>query len=160
MKIRLLAVGNKPPVWVSNAFDEYAKRFPRDMPLELVQIAAARHKGDTARFIRAEGERMLQQVGKSERLIVLDEGGKAYTSAALAERLNHWRDQGSNICFAVGGSDGLAPEVLARADERWSLSTLTLPHYLVRVVVAEALYRAWSICTGHPYHRAANSGSG
>ncbi len=161
MKIRLLAVGTKPPNWVDAAFAEYAKRMPRDMPLELVQIPAAKHlggkgakAGSTTRFIRQEGDKMLLQIGKGERLIALDEGGQAVSSQGLSTKLQSWRDMGGDVCLAVGGSDGLAPALLERADECLSLSSLTLPHYLVRVVVAEALYRAWSICIGHPYHRA------
>ncbi len=154
MKLRLLAVGHKPPVWVSQAFTEYAKRFPKDMPLELVQIPAARHHGDPVKFVREEGEKILSHVHKSDRLIALDERGKTISSAGLAGKLEAWRRQGANVCIAVGGADGLAPRVQARADESLSLSALTLPHYLVRVMAAEALYRAWTINTGHPYHRA------
>ncbi|MEM9622233.1 MAG: 23S rRNA (pseudouridine(1915)-N(3))-methyltransferase RlmH [Pseudomonadota bacterium] len=154
MKIRLLAVGTRPPTWVTQAYTEYSRRLPRELPLELVQIPAAKHHADAQKYVRMEGEKMLAQVHKDDWLVALDETGQTLNSRRLADKLEHWRHQGRNVCFAVGGADGLAPAVMQRADECVSLSALTMPHYLVRVVLAEALYRAWTICIGHPYHRA------
>jgi len=147
-------VGNKAPDWVHRGFSEYAKRMPRDMPLTLVEFPAPKHRGDAARFVQAEGAKMVAQLAANEWVVALQESGRSLSSAGLARRLDHWRLQGQNIAFVIGGSDGLADAVLARADEQVSLSALTFPHYMVRVILAEALYRAWSICSGHPYHRA------
>jgi 23S rRNA (pseudouridine1915-N3)-methyltransferase len=154
MKLRILSVGNKAPAWVQKGFDEYAKRLPRDMPLTLVELAAPKHHGDAQKFVAAEGQKMAAQLDASDWVVALDESGKAVSSMQLAAKMDQWRMQGQNVSFLVGGSDGLADSVLNRANERMSLSALTFPHYVVRVILAEALYRAWSICSGHPYHRA------
>jgi 23S rRNA (pseudouridine1915-N3)-methyltransferase len=154
MKLRILSVGNKAPDWVQKGFDEYAKRLPRDMPLTLVELPAPKHHGNAHKFVQIEGQKMAAQLDASDWVIALDESGKAVSSTQLAAKMDQWRMQGQNVTFLVGGSDGLADSVLNRANERMSLSALTFPHYVVRVILAEALYRAWSICSGHPYHRA------
>ncbi|MEM7098477.1 MAG: 23S rRNA (pseudouridine(1915)-N(3))-methyltransferase RlmH [Pseudomonadota bacterium] len=153
MRFKILALGNKPPTWVKDGFESYAKRMPREMSLELVQIPPPKHHSEAARFISAEGDKMLAQVDNSDWVIALDERGKQVTSRQLAGRFEDWRLAGQDVVFVVGGSDGLAPNIKQRANETLSLSALTLPHYLVRPVLAEALYRAWSIYTKHPYHR-------
>ena len=154
MKLRLLSVGTKSPAWVRSGFEEYAKRMPPEMPLELVEISAPKHRGDSAKFVQAEGSKMAAQIGDQDWVVALDEGGRQLSSLQLADKLENWRSQGQNVTLLVGGSDGLSAAVVERANETVSLSALTLPHYMVRVLVAEALYRAWSICSGHPYHRA------
>ncbi len=155
MKFRLLAVGQRPPDWVVAGFTDYARRLPREMTLQLTEIPVAPRKNlpvDRAR--RQEGERMLEQLSARDWVIALDVGGAAWTTERLAEKLNDWQMQGRDVAFLIGGPDGLDAACLGRADERLSLSALTFPHGLVRVMLAEQLYRAWTLRSGHPYHRA------
>lgn len=154
MKIRILSVGSKSPAWVQAGFAEYAKRIPREFSLTLEEVAAPKHHDKSSRFVQQEGEKMLAKIPTTDWVVALEEGGRQVTSVQLSDKLDEWRMQGNNVVFLVGGSDGLSDAVLARANERMSLSSLTFPHYLVRVILAEALYRAWSISSGHPYHRA------
>lgn len=154
MKLRLLSVGTKAPAWVRDGFNEYAKRMPKEMPLELVEITAPKHHGKADKFVQAEGARMTAQIHDNEWVVALAENGRQVSSVQLAEKIGQWRMLGQDVALLIGGSDGLGEVALNRANETMSLSSLTLPHYMVRVVVAEALYRAWSIGTGHPYHRA------
>ncbi len=155
MKLRLLAVGRKMPSWVEAGYGEYARRLPGECRLELVEIPPGRRGGrsDPAQARDEEAERIQRRLGRDERLVVLDEGGKAVDTRRLADWLGDWLMEGRDVALVIGGPDGLAPELLERAERRWSLSPLTLPHGLVRVVVAEQLYRAWSLRSGHPYHR-------
>ena len=155
MNIHLISVGNKMPSWVSDGYLEYAKRLPAECTLKLTEIAPGRRgqRVDVARTLRDEGERMLKSVPKGCRLLALDVGGRQWSSEQLAVQLNDWMAQGSDVALLVGGPDGLAPECLASSDMTWSLSALTYPHALVRIILAEQLYRAWSINAGHPYHR-------
>ena len=154
MKIKLLSIGNRAPAWVEQGFHEYARRMPRELPLELTEIQPEKHHKDTARFRSREAERLSQQIGQRDWIVCLDERGRQLDSQALAKRILIWQEQAQDVALVIGGSDGIAPELLERAHEKISLSSLTLPHYLVRVVVAEALYRATTINAGHPYHRA------
>ena len=154
MKFRVLSVGTKAPAWVRDGFDTYAKRMPRETSLELIEIAAPKHRGATEQFVHTEGAKMLAQIDAGDWVVALEDSGAQVNSAALADKLRGWKMRGGNVTFLIGGSDGLSAAVIERANERLSLSKLTLPHYLVRVVLAEALYRAWSIDAGHPYHRA------
>lgn len=156
MNIHLIAVGEKMPQWVQAGYQEYAKRMPRECALQLVEITPGKRgkNADTARAMREEGERMLAAIPKGACPIALDVRGKAWSTEQLAENLEQWLGDGRDIALLVGGPEGLAPECLAAAEGRWSLSPLTLPHPLVRVIVAEQLYRAWSITRNHPYHRA------
>ncbi len=156
MKTRLISVGERMPAWVADGFAEYRKRLSRDLPLELVEIPlGARGKGrDPARAIADEGAAVLAALPKDAHVVALDSRGKSWSSEHLAEELACWRMAGRDLAILIGGPDGHAPDVLARADQRWSLGPLTLPHMLVRLVVAEQLYRAVSILGGHPYHRA------
>lgn len=143
------------PRWVADAFAEYGKRLSREMPVDLVELpAGARGKGrSTERAIQAEGAALLATLTKDIHLVVLDGGGESWSSEDLAVHLGNWRMQARDLVFLIGGPDGHAPEVLARADQRWSLGRLTLPHMLVRIIVIEQLYRAAMLRAGHPYHR-------
>lgn len=155
MQIHLLAVGTKMPGWVNQGYAEYARRLPADCALKLVEIPAGKRgkNADIARITRDEGERTLAAIPKGALVVVLDVKGRPWSTEQLAQQLNGWLHDGRDIALLVGGPEGLAPACLARAEQRWSLSALTLPHPLVRIVVAEQLYRAWSIHNGHPYHR-------
>lgn len=155
MKIQLIAVGTKMPDWVTTGFVEYQRRFPKEMPLELIEIPAGKRgkNADIPRILQKEGELTLAAIAKGARIVTLDIPGKPLTTEQLAGRLESWKLDGRDVALLIGGPEGLAPECKALAEESWSLSPLTLPHPLVRVVVAESLYRAWSITTNHPYHR-------
>ncbi|MCC7255581.1 MAG: 23S rRNA (pseudouridine(1915)-N(3))-methyltransferase RlmH [Dokdonella sp.] len=156
MKARLICVGERMPAWVAEGFAEYRKRLSREVPLELVEVALGmRGKGrDPARAISDEGGAVMAALGRDEHVIALDGGGKPWSSEQLAAQLAQWRMNGRDVSLLVGGPDGHARAVLERADQCWSLGPLTLPHMLVRLVVAEQLYRAVTILDGHPYHRA------
>ena len=154
MQLKIVAVGAKAPVWVRSGVEEYAKRFPAEMPLSLIEVPAPRHQGDHKRYLRAEGEKTLAKVADNDWVVALDERGRRARSKDLADKLGHWRMEGHNVSFVIGGADGLDDAVRQRANEVFSLSDLTLPHYLARLVLVEAIYRAWTIHTGHPYHRA------
>ncbi|CAH0534036.1 Ribosomal RNA large subunit methyltransferase H [Vibrio stylophorae] len=155
MKIQLIAVGTKMPKWVEQGFAEYQRRFPKDMPLELVEISAGKRgkNADIARILQKEGQATLTAIPKGNRIVTLDIPGKPWTTPQLAEQLEQWKLDGRDVSILIGGPEGLSPECKAAADQSWSLSPLTMPHPLVRIVMAESLYRAWSITTNHPYHR-------
>ena len=155
MKMTLVAVGTRMPMWVQTGYEEYAKRLPRDCALLLKEIPlATRGKNtDMNRAIASEGEAMLAAIPAQERVIALDVTGKPQSTEMLAIHLQQWQQQGGNTSLLIGGPDGLAPACLTRAQERWSLSALTLPHPLVRIVLAEQFYRAWTLLNNHPYHR-------
>lgn len=155
MKIQLIAVGTKMPNWVTMAYQDYAARFPKDMPFELVEIPAGKRtkNADISRILDKEGELMLAASGKGNRIVTLDIPGKKWDSHELALQLERWKTDGRDVSLLIGGPEGLAPSCKNAAEQSWSLSALTLPHPLVRVIVAESLYRAWSITTNHPYHR-------
>ena len=156
MKSTLIAVGERAPDWVASGFSEYQKRLSHWLPLSLQEIApGVRGKGrDAARATSDEGARVLAALPKNAHVVALDGRGVAHSSEQLAQRLERWRQDGRDLALLVGGPEGHAAEVLAAADERWSLGPLTLPHMLVRLVVAEQLYRACSLLANHPYHRA------
>ncbi len=156
MKARLIAVGERAPAWVASGFSEYQKRLSHWLPFELVEVAPGlRGKGrDAVRATGDEGQRVLSALPKAAHIITLDGRGKLHTSEQLAQRLEAWRQQGRDLAFLIGGPEGHSPEVTATAHENWSLGPLTLPHMLVRLLVAEQLYRACSLLANHPYHRA------
>ncbi len=143
------------PGWVQSGYDEYAKRLPNEFHLELVEVPlGARHKNETPdRAIASEGEAMLKAIGQGDRVIVLEVKGKPWGTDQLARNLRDWQGSGDNFSLLIGGPDGLAQSCIARANMSCSLSALTLPHPLVRIILIEQLYRAWSINAGHPYHR-------
>ena len=155
MKIRLIAVGKKMPAWVQDGYADYAKRLPRECALELVELAPGMRskKDDPARAKADEGQRILAKLSDDEWVVALDERGRNWSSPQLAKKLGTWMDSGRNVALLIGGADGLHPDVLARADQKWSLSAAVYPHALVRVMVAEQLYRAWALRSGHPSHR-------
>lgn len=155
MRMQLIAVGSKMPGWVATGYQEYAKRMPPELSLELVEITAGKRgkKADISKLTQQEGEKMLAALKGPTHVVALEVNGKSWDTHKLAQRMQQWQLDGRDVAFLVGGPEGLAPECQARADERWSLSPLTLPHPLVRVVIAEALFRAWSLLSNHPYHR-------
>ncbi|MFQ3230669.1 23S rRNA (pseudouridine(1915)-N(3))-methyltransferase RlmH [Reinekea sp.] len=155
MKIRVLAVGPKMPKWVSDGAGDYLKRMPRDIPIEFVALAlGARGKSASTEIaIAQEGDTMLAHIKPEDHVVALDLAGKAWSTVELSEQLQQWREQARNLVLLIGGPDGLDPRCLARANQKWCLSNLTLPHPLVRVLLSEQLYRAWSITQNHPYHK-------
>jgi 23S rRNA (pseudouridine1915-N3)-methyltransferase len=155
MRIRIIAIGTKMPDWVEAGYNEYAKRMPREVSVEMVELPLApRSKNsDIAKAMEKEGEAMLASIGKGEQVIALDVKGKPWSTEQLAEQMASWKMSGANYCLLIGGPDGLAPAALSLASIKWSLSALTLPHPLVRILVIEQLYRACSILQNHPYHK-------
>ena len=155
MHIRLLAVGERQPAWVDEAFRDYTGRYPPQWKFRLDVIATAkRSRSDDAQRAReAEGEQILGKIAANEQVVLLDEKGQQPASRDLAGRLSAWQADGRDLCFVIGGPDGVSQTCRGRADFVWSLSNLTLPHGLARVLFAEQMYRAWSLLTGHPYHR-------
>ena len=155
MIIRILAIGTKMPDWVVSGFHEYAKRFTSSCSLELCEIPAEKRTKtvDVVRIIERESEKLLAAIKPDTLVIALDVKGKSWSTEELAEKLKSWHVNGRHIDLLIGGPDGLSEKCLARADIKWSLSPLTLPHPLVRILLAEQLYRASSILQNHPYHR-------
>ena len=160
VRVTLVAVGRRMPRWIASGVEEYARRLPAHWSFSVREVREASGGNALSRTAR-EGELLLGAAagGASRRaalphLVALDERGRSHATADLAVRLGAWQELGRDVALLVGGADGLHADVLARADERWSLSPLTFPHPLVRVIVVEQLYRAWTLCTGHPYHRA------
>jgi 23S rRNA (pseudouridine1915-N3)-methyltransferase len=155
MRLLLAAVGQRPPAWAETAYEDFAKRFPPELRLELKAVKAEpRGAGKTAaQLMAAEAQRLEAAIPKGARRVVLDEHGTRLTTLQLAERLRFWLGDGRDVALLVGGPDGLDAALKAGADETLRLSDLTLPHAFVRVLLAEALYRAWSVSAGHPYHR-------
>jgi 23S rRNA (pseudouridine1915-N3)-methyltransferase len=156
LKLALITASNRQPAWVEQGAADYAKRLRGRCALTITKVPLARRGATTAveRAVAEEGERLLAQVPDGAHVVALLEHGKPWSTRALATKLEGWMQRGAPVAFLVGGPDGLAPACVARAAEQWSLSALTLPHGLVRILVAEALYRAWSLLERHPYHRA------
>ncbi len=157
VKLHIICVGHKPADWISSGFHDYARRMPREIPIVLTEVRSAVHAGNsTAQIDRArqtERNRILAAIPPGGVKVALDERGKTMTTAKLASQLEDWMTQGRDVCFLIGGADGLDDAVKDNADLVFSLSRLTMPHALVRVVLAEQLYRAMSIIRKHPYHR-------
>lgn len=155
MRAVILTICEKVPPWVQAGFEEYARRLMQKVPLAAADLPLApRGKNlDLKRVLADEGTRMVAALPKNARVIALDGRGESWSSEALSKHVNSWQQDGRDLCFLVGGPDGLAPQALMVAHQRWSLGPLTLPHALVRVLVAEQLYRAVSMLGNHPYHR-------
>jgi len=155
MKIQLIAVGTKMPDWVEKGYQEYARRFPNEMHLELVEIPAGKRgkNADIKRILKKEGELTLAAIPKGNKIVTLEVTGKPWTTGQLAKEMKKWQLEARNISLLIGGPEGLAPECIAKSEQRWSLSALTLPHPLVRIITAESLYRAYTLTINHPYHR-------
>lgn len=155
MQIYLISVGNRMPAWVKQGYEEYAKRMPKDCQLILKEIAPGKRlkNTDVTRVQQMEGDKMLAAIPADALTITLDLGGQPWSTSELAAELNVWRHSGQSVALLIGGPEGLADSVRTIAGKSWCLSNLTFPHPLVRIIVAEQLYRAWSILSNHPYHR-------
>jgi len=143
------------PEWINTGYAEFSKRMPPELQINLIEITpSVRNKSTPVeKNIKEESARIQTAIPANSRLIVLDKKGKNFSSVALSEKMESWLPMGQDISIVIGGADGIDPVIKQQADEKWSLSSFTLPHALVRVIVAEQLYRAWSILQGHPYHR-------
>lgn len=155
MQLYVIAVGKRMPAWAREAYTEYNKRLPHEFRLNLIEIPpVARGKtSSTAKITAEEGKRITAAIPDDSWIIVLDEKGKQYDSLSLAKKITSWQQLGRKVSFIIGGAEGLHENLKKSADLIWALSSLTLPHALVRVIVAEQVYRAWSILNHHPYHR-------
>ena len=154
MRLLVIAAGNRQPAWVDDGFADYARRLRGSCTLELVEIPLGRRsKSSSDKARRDESARMLRAIPPNAHVVALGVSGRTWATEQLAERIDRWTTLAAPVCLLIGGPDGLSAECEARSAEHWSLSPLTFPHGLVRVIVAEALYRAWSLNEGHPYHR-------
>ncbi len=155
MKMVLIAVGDRMPAWVAEGFERYRSRLPPECALSLKEISPGKRgkKPEIGRILKEEGKKMLAAIAPGSYVVALDIGGRLLSTPELAQRFSGWLGDGRDLSLLIGGPEGLDEAVLARADWRWSLSPLTFPHPLARVLVAEQLYRAWSILNHHPYHR-------
>jgi len=155
MKLKVIAVGHKMPKWVTAGYQEYAKRMPRECSMELIEIAPAKRtkQSDLGRVVEEEGKKLLSAIKSTDYVVVLEVKGKQWSTADVAKKLTNWQGVHPVVIFVIGGPDGVSENCLKRANEQWCLSLLTFPHPLVRVVLAEQLYRGWSLMNNHPYHR-------
>jgi len=155
MKLKVIAVGHKMPKWVTAGYQEYAKRMPRECSMELIEIAPAKRtkQSDLGRVVEEEGKKLLSAIKSTDYVVVLEVKGKQWSTADVAKKLTNWQGVHPVVIFIIGGPDGVSENCLKRANEQWCLSLLTFPHPLVRVVLAEQLYRGWSLMNNHPYHR-------
>ncbi len=156
MKIHLIAIGTKMPAWITQGYQDYAQRMPRACQLLLKEIPAEKRtkNSDVQKIKVKEAEKLLDAIPSNCLIIALDVKGRSWSTEKLADNLQNWMMSGRDIALLVGGPEGLTDNVRQRADQLWSLSSLTFPHPLVRLILAEQLYRAWSITANHPYHRA------
>ena len=155
MRIHLIAVGRKSPQWVDEGYRAFAKRLPPECALELIEVDTPKRRksGGVERLMEQECDELRAAVPRGAHVVAMDEGGRTWNTRQMADKLQDWMHGGRDIALLVGGPDGLSPACRDDAHERWSLSPLTLPHMLCRVIIAEQLYRAWSVLHGHPYHR-------
>jgi len=155
MKLKILAVGQKMPSWVATGYQEYAKRMPRECSLEMVEIPPSQRtkQSNLVKVVEMEGKKILSVIKDSDYVVALEVKGMQWSTEELAKKLSAWQGVTPSIIFIIGGPDGLSDDCLKRANEQWCLSKLTFPHPLVRVVLAEQLYRGWSLMNNHPYHR-------
>ncbi len=155
MKIQLIAIGTKMPDWVEKGYHEYARRLPNEFKLELIEISAGKRgkNADIQRILKKEGELMLAAIHPGNKIVTLDVTGHAWDTTQLSQTMKKWQLEACNISLLIGGPEGLSLECTTRSEQSWSLSALTLPHSLVRILVAESLYRAYTLTINHPYHR-------
>ena len=155
MQIDIITVSRKSPTWIEQGFREYVSRMPREMTVKLVEVSPAkRHKSSVrSQIMQDEAKRLLAAIPQSAYVVALDERGSIWDTLQLAAQIRNWQADYAQVALLVGGADGLAEECRARAHAVWSLSRLTFPHEMVRVLLAEQLYRAWTVTVGHPYHR-------
>ncbi|MDX1901730.1 MAG: 23S rRNA (pseudouridine(1915)-N(3))-methyltransferase RlmH [Gammaproteobacteria bacterium] len=155
MIIRILTIGDRMPAWVETGYNEFAKRFTTPFSLSLIEIPAEKRgkNADIARIIEHEGNKLIAAINPKSRVVALDVKGESWSTEALTMKLKTWQTEGAHLDLLIGGPDGLSQNCLQKAQTRWSLSPLTLPHPLVRIVLAEQLYRATTILKNHPYHR-------
>lgn len=155
MLINIIAVGQKMPAWITQGYNEYAQRMPRDFATRLIEINAEKRSKNSnpAEIRKKEARRIIAALPRQALPVALDVKGQSWSTEKLADRLDNWRQRGSDLALMIGGPDGLDDECKNKAEAMWSLSPLTLPHPLVRLILAEQLYRAWSILQNHPYHR-------
>lgn len=155
LKIKLISVGTKMPSWLNEGIAEYSKRLPKDFQLQLIEVPMAKRgkSASVAQYLKNESQGILNHVAKTDFVVAMEVKGKSYTTERLSERFSRLLPQGQDVCLLVGGPDGLGEACRVRADEQWSLSALTLPHPMVRLLLAEQIYRVWSLLQGHPYHR-------
>lgn len=155
MKISVIAVGKSLSSWLNEGYQEYAKRMPTPFALHLIEVTASKRTKTATieQYKLQEAERILSQVKENEVVIALDQSGENWSTTQLSHLLQQWHDEARSISFIIGGPDGLDKRVISRANKVWSLSRLTFPHPLVRIILAEQLYRAWSLTVGHPYHK-------
>lgn len=155
MKVNLIAIGKKMPNWVEDGYLEYANRLPKEFKLTLIELPAKKRTGSSnlTKLLEQEGELILKAVPKNNLIIALDRCGSSLSTHQLSQQFNELYQQSQDVSLLIGGPEGLSPECLQAANKTWSLSALTLPHPLVRVLIAEQIYRVWSIMSQHPYHR-------
>ena len=155
MKINLIAVGKRMPDWVNAGFQAYAQRLPNNYALNIIEISAEKRgkNANVEKILEKEGDLILAAIPTNNHIVALDRLGKSPSTIEMANELQQWHDQSQDISLLIGGPEGLSPACIKRAQTTWSLSKLTLPHPLVRIIVAEQLYRCWSILARHPYHR-------
>lgn len=154
MRLKILAVGTKMPSWVGAGVAEYEKRLPREYNLTWHEIPPAKRQGEAPdKLMAKEAEAIERHIKPGDRIVALDPAGMVVTTEKIAAEIEGWQMEGGDVAIIIGGPDGIAPELLAKAQSKWSFGRITLPHPLVRVVLAEQLYRAWSINAQHPYHR-------
>ena len=155
MQIHLISVGKKMPAWVEQGYQDYSKRLPKECALHLKEISAGKRtqKSDTQKIIREEGAKMLAAIPARSHIVMLDVLGKPWSTKQLSQQLKRWLESGQNVVLLIGGPEGLSDAVKEKAQQSWSLSNLTFPHPLARVLVSEQIYRAWSLLQNHPYHR-------
>jgi 23S rRNA (pseudouridine1915-N3)-methyltransferase len=155
MRINIIAVGERMPGWVEAGYQEYARRLANAMPLNLIEISAEKRSksADIRRIMQKESTRMLQAIPDKAHVIALDREGQQWSTEKLANQLEQWQQQGDDLAVLIGGPEGMTSECLARAQTRLSFSAMTFPHPLIRIMLAEQFYRAWSILQNHPYHK-------
>lgn len=156
MQLEIVAVGKKMPGWVDEAFADYQRRFPRNLQVKLKALEASRRTAtvNQQRGRQVESDLLIGAVAPGSRIVCLDEGGKSWSTAQVSNQLADWMQDGRSVSLLIGGADGMTEQCLQQADQRWSLSPLTLPHPMVRVILIEQLYRGWSMLQNMPYHRA------